>query len=540
MAQWLHGAPRDELGALARVITQVLRRPLRDTRHLCRGRPLLSVEAAARMVEALWPLLRSGDDDDASRESSPAPEEPDDGDTTPPPQSPPPDDRPDDADDDDADDGEARDDEESDGAGDGEGDGGSETEDEPADEGADGSDDDGTGQRGAAGRGPGQSATGSGGVSAGRGGSDDAQRMQLDEPVDPADVLAQLAELASTDDPELHKLADQLRRSLGGDASDEDIGAAAADLLDPAGQAASEGAIDTDKATRTLERFVPGIGWSDAPQEIEQTLLQRLDSLVRLLDALPDLRRIADALGRVEDATRKAGKKAGGREEVVGVRLGGEPSAVLPSELALLGSSTTEDLFYQRLVERRLVSLELTGSGDEGRAKGARRGPVIACIDTSASMQGSPELAAKALVLAVTRRVLRRGRIVHLILFGGPRQHTEIRLRRGLGGLEGLLDFLEASFHAGTDFDGPLLRAMDLLEEEALEDADVLVVTDGLCRATPPVVERVRVAREGRDVRIWSVVLGRHDVRGVAPFSDQVWALDPGDTSEAAGLIRKL
>ncbi|MEZ4238815.1 MAG: VWA domain-containing protein [Myxococcota bacterium] len=171
---------------------------------------------------------------------------------------------------------------------------------------------------------------------------------------------------------------------------------------------------------------------------------------------------------------------------------------------------------------------------------GDRRGPVIACIDTSASMEGPPELAAKALVLAVCRRVIPKGRVVHLILFGGPGERTELRLRRGLGGLEGMLAFLMRSFHSGTDFDGPLMRAMDLLEEAELEAADVLVVTDGLCRAAPEVVDRVRTVRDGRGVRVWSVVLGHRDTRGVDPFSDEVLRIDPGEATGAAGMIRRL
>jgi uncharacterized protein with von Willebrand factor type A (vWA) domain len=213
---------------------------------------------------------------------------------------------------------------------------------------------------------------------------------------------------------------------------------------------------------------------------------------------------------------------------------------VLPAELALLGDADTEDLFYQRLIERRLVSLELVGVGDEGVAQGDRRGPVIACIDTSASMEGAPEFAAKALVLAICRKVIPKGRVVHLILFGGPGERTELRLRRGLGGLEGMLAFLQRSFHSGTDFDGPLLRAMDLLDEGELDTADVLVVTDGLCRAGPEVVDRVRQVRDKRGVRIWSVVFGHGDTRGVDPFSDEVWKIDPTQAAAGAALVRGL
>lgn len=443
LARWLYGRPRNELGPLARVVTVVAQRELRPTRRICRERPLMSVEAAARATAALWPLLREAEEE----EQPPQPEE-------------------------------------------GQGQGQGEDEEE----------EDGEGEGG-----------------------------------DPLEEM--LGEDADADDPDLDALVEQLRKSMGagGDAAEQ-----AADALSGVTQAAADGAIQTDRVARQLERFLPGIGWSTAPGQLEIALLQRLDELAKMLESLSELERLADALGRLEDATRREGRREGGREEVVGVRLGGEVAHALPAELALLGDPATEDLFYQRLLERRLVSLELTGAGDEGRAQGDRRGPVIACIDTSASMEGPPELAAKALVLAVCRRVIPRGRVVHLILFGGPGERTEIRLRRGLGGLEGMLAFLQRSFHSGTDFDGPLLRAMDLLDEAELEAADVLVVTDGLCRAAPDVVDRVREVRERRGARVWSVVLGHRDTRGVDPFSDHVLRIDPTEAGGGAGLVRDL
>ncbi|MEO0605157.1 MAG: VWA domain-containing protein, partial [Myxococcota bacterium] len=354
-----------------------------------------------------------------------------------------------------------------------------------------------------------------------------------------------LDELPLGDDPDLDSLIEKFRAlsESEGDGEDGTPGSSeeqAAQLLTPLSDAAAEGAIETDRVARQLERFLPGIGWSTAPGQLELSLLERLDQLATLLESLEELKDLADHLGRLEDATEREGRSEGGREEVVGVRLGGEVATALPGELALLGDPDTEDLFYQRLLERRLVSLELTGTGDEGRAMGDRRGPVIACIDTSASMEGPPELAAKALVLAVCRKVIPKGRTVHLILFGGPGEQTEIRLRRGLGGLEGMLAFLQRSFHSGTDFDGPLLRAMDLLEEQELELADVLVVTDGLCRAGEHVVRRVDEVRASTGVRVWSVVLGHRDARGVEPFSDDVLLLDPTEAAQAAGFVRRL
>jgi uncharacterized protein with von Willebrand factor type A (vWA) domain len=443
LARWLYGRPREELRPLARVVTVVAQRELRPTRLICRERPLMSVEAAARATVALWPLLR--DESDA------------------PPHEHPPD-------------------------------------------------------------------------------APEEQEGGQEETTDESDPLASLlGELGQEDDPDLDALMGRLREAMGASPTG-DAGAAedVAHVLDEVSAAAADGAIATDQVARHLERFLPGIGWSTAPGQLEVTMLERLDQLTALLAELPGLGELADALGRLEGATDREGIRQGGREELVGVRLGGEVAYALPTELALLGDEDTEDLFFQRLLEKRLVSLELTGIGDEGRAAGDHRGPVIACIDTSASMEGPPELCAKALVLAVCRHVIPKGRVVHLILFGGPGERTEIRLRRGLGGLEGMLAFLQQSFHSGTDFDGPLLRAMDLLEEQGLAAADVLVVTDGLCRAGPDVIERVQETRARVGVRVWSVVLGHRDTRGVEPFSDEVLQIDPTASAGAARALRSI
>ncbi len=491
LARWLVGRPHHELGPLARVVTIVAQREFRDTRRICKDRPLLAVEAAARATATLWPLLREatppaeGDGEGDGGGEGDAASEDDEAEAVPAPTP---------ADEDHA--LEQPDDEQLGAEGD-EGD-----EDSGGDEDSEGDED------------------GAGGDVSGGG------------------LRAQLG--ADEDDPDVDALIAQLQVRLGASAGPEQTEEAAAVMLTEVTQAAAVGAIETDRVARHLERFLPGIGWSNAPGQLQLTLLQRLEQVTALIGQLDELRELADALGRLEDASDRKGPQEGGREEVVGVRLGGEVAHALPGELALLSDPDTEDLFYQRLLDRRLISLELRGTGDEGQAEGNTRGPIIACIDTSASMEGAPELAAKAVVLAVTRKAVPRGRPVHLILFGGPGERTEIRLRRGLGGLEGMLDFLMQSFHSGTDFDGPLLRAMDLLEEQSLKAADVLVVTDGLCRAGPHVVERVAQVRQDTGVRVWSVVLGHRDLRGVEPFSDEVLQLDPGDAARAAGLVRSM
>lgn len=297
--------------------------------------------------------------------------------------------------------------------------------------------------------------------------------------------------------------------------------------VDGATAAAAGAARACDELVLTLGSIAPGFGWDFSTSHLHRTLLARIQRLAAILNRLSVLRRIADELGRIEAfqrATRRA--EHGGREAVVGVRVGGDLSDALACELALLASPETEDLFFQRFVERRLLCLELQGTMEETTPADEKRGPVIACVDTSGSMHGAPESVAKALILAVVRQVVPQGRAIHLLLFGGPGEASPIEIRRGGKSLEALLDFLAMGFHAGTDYDTPLLRAVELLKTSTYAKADVLVVTDGLCRASARIVERVAEAKRHAGARVLSVVVGG-DAAGVDGFSDHVWVVDP-------------
>lgn len=303
---------------------------------------------------------------------------------------------------------------------------------------------------------------------------------------------------------------------------------------DAAGSAWSELEKNED-VIDALSRLVPGFGWDFSPGELGQTLLHNLPSLAALLDKLPALQRICDELGRLDGKARKqSSAERGGREEVVGVRVGGELSDVLPVELALLGAPVTEDLFYQRLVEHRLMSLELQGTALEPHDEGDKRGPIIACIDTSGSMQGAPEEVAKALVLSLARQARRKRRPVRLLLFGGPGEITVHELRPDRVGLSALLEFLSMGFNAGTDFDSPLRRAAEMLDDDVFDKADVLVVTDGYGSTTAETRQILAAAKDQRGFRILSVVVGG-DPYGVGEFSDDVWLVD-GDSALPGGV----
>ena len=272
-----------------------------------------------------------------------------------------------------------------------------------------------------------------------------------------------------------------------------------------------------------LNQLLPDMGWGFGRGHLESALLQDMARFARLLHQAEALKQIAEELGRLERSSRRRTAPRGGRAAVVGVRVSGELADALPSELALLASASTEDLFYQRYTDHRLLSLEFEGAL-EGAPERGGEGPVIVCVDTSGSMSGTPEVIAKALVLVVMRRVLPKGRRVRLMLFGGAGEFQDRDIGRGPGAMSHFLDLLAMHFHAGTDFDGPLERALDLLDEERYSNADVLLVTDGYASASPRTVRRVRALRQEVGFAVVSVVIGGSP-HGVAAFSDRVWRI---------------
>ncbi|MCA9515883.1 MAG: VWA domain-containing protein [Myxococcales bacterium] len=304
-------------------------------------------------------------------------------------------------------------------------------------------------------------------------------------------------------------------------------------LLD-APRALGEGFDTADDASELLEelqRLVPWVSWHTRGTALEEVVIDRLEELTRLLERLPELKRIADSLGKLEAEARAArGVERGRRTDVVGVTVGGELRDALASELALLADPDAEDLFYARVIDRRLLTLELAGPDEGASNKPSRPGPVIACVDTSGSMRGDAEARAKALLLAVARRVLLAGRRMTVLLFGGRGSVTEVTLRPGKVDLDAVTRLLLTSYYGGTDFDGPIERALDLREREpAFARADLLFVTDGNCRLGDKVARRLEEVRQKRQLEVVSVIVGGGRGELVRPYSDTLWNLDePG------------
>ncbi|BCZ18175.1 hypothetical protein NHP190003_14570 [Helicobacter sp. NHP19-003] len=178
------------------------------------------------------------------------------------------------------------------------------------------------------------------------------------------------------------------------------------------------------------------------------------------------------------------------KEEICGIHLSNDLENLIPQELALLNDPDLEILFTLKFVEKRLFCFEKQGYIDrhlegieeveveqeKAQEKEGAKGPIIVCVDTSASTSGTPELIAKALALFLASHAKKSKRACFLINFSS--QTTAMDLSKG-GGIAWLNEFLSLSFGGGTDVGLALKEGLRAMQEQNYKKADLLVVSDG-------------------------------------------------------------
>lgn len=242
------------------------------------------------------------------------------------------------------------------------------------------------------------------------------------------------------------------------------------------------------------------------------------------------IRELVHKLGRAyiaEEKKRQCRIPQASKSEVHGMHRSDDLQRLLPSELLNLEDEALEALFYARMLERNLLCYELSGTtlvdGEETETNRKRTGPVVACLDTSGSMDGQPMLKARALLLAVANILKQEQRSLHVLMFGASGELREYAMNDASRSA-GLLQFLQQGFGGGTDFEMPLRRAFDIIEaEEQYQKADVLMISDGDCHLSEAFVGHVNKRKQQLDCSIYSVLCA--GARMEDQFSDEVVVL---------------
>ncbi|AKB26503.1 hypothetical protein MSMTP_3034 [Methanosarcina sp. MTP4] len=279
-----------------------------------------------------------------------------------------------------------------------------------------------------------------------------------------------------------------------------------------------------------LSMLFPGRMWSDSLQALHREYFGNLEKYASLLRKSSDLRKILEQVGRIEleYGSKKLILSPHSKSEVHAVTFSNEIQTMLPVEAVKLKNPLLKRKFYADMFEGKLLTYQLRGKNWNSDAAGKkRRGPVVALVDTSASMRGSPEILAKTVVLAVTRRMLKEGRDVKVILFASKWQSFEIEMTNKKRMGAEFLDFLRHTFGGGTDFNTALRSGLKVMKEEnTFRGADLLFLTDGYSELSEqPLIREWNEIKKERNARIFSLIIGNNNEGGLEQVSDHTYII---------------
>jgi uncharacterized protein with von Willebrand factor type A (vWA) domain len=231
-------------------------------------------------------------------------------------------------------------------------------------------------------------------------------------------------------------------------------------------------------------------------------------------------------VGRMRNLARKSARDAVRQrtDEIHSVESSGDIFRLLPFELAALASDIPERRLEAeaRLLTGGSLSWSLKGREEE------KRGPVIAMIDASGSMEGHPMEWATAVALGVVDLAAGRGglpkRSSALVHFNG-RVVSEVRFAPGERDPKKLLCVATVGASGGTAYEPALERALEIAAESSYDGADLLLVTDEQCRLGDPFVRRLLGEKGRRRMRLYSVLIGARSSGELERYSDAVWTL---------------
>jgi uncharacterized protein with von Willebrand factor type A (vWA) domain len=366
------------------------------------------------------------------------------------------------------------------------------------------------------------------------------EKMQEDPTTEQARLTTQMDELAAglasieagksllgeiQAKPELQKAMEQAEKAA--EAADKGNGPVAEGYADLAQQELQKAAgalrravrVSLDAGKEKAEEVAEALaGWGIAPADLARIEMgDRLKLAERLLG--PRMKKLSDLVGRFRNLARARQKHKvnRGRDEIHGITLGRDIGRLLPAEMAALTDPVRELDFYRRYNERSLLQYELKSKEKLGR------GPMVVLVDISGSMSGQPLDWAIAVSLALADTAARQKRQT-LIAFFNTRIIKAVEFAPGEKNIDKLVDISTVGASGGTDYTPALELALDKIRSQAYQRADVVMVTDGLCRVPEDFLRGFLETKKALDFRAWSILIGPDPGAELARWSDQVWS----------------
>ena len=284
----------------------------------------------------------------------------------------------------------------------------------------------------------------------------------------------------------------------------------------------------------------PRLSWlqlTTSPQ-----MRKKIEQLAAVIKREPVIRELTEILGRKKDDEARHYKaikadntvrmwKHSSHNDIVGITEGDNLNALMPTEYALMSSSDLENIFYKRFLQKKL-SMFLSASHETVKAKASdnrghelaknrKKGPYIACIDTSASMHGERELIAKAIILALILKSDEQERPLKVILFSNQIECIEIN--HAFNDLNRLEEFFCGSFCGGTDLTPAIKHTLETLHTSQFLYADVVWLSDFEMHPLTSYWLNAIQEEKQNGVRFFSIAFGDKIEKSYLELSQKSW-----------------
>lgn len=243
--------------------------------------------------------------------------------------------------------------------------------------------------------------------------------------------------------------------------------------------------------------------WGEGGSRNSRIPMDRKMELMVRLQSSKKFKEINQILGRFQEVLLKTEKKSKDKRDghsIDSIELGNKIENCLPSERMKLGHPVFKKDFYQRFLSKQLIQYRKTKQKPQGK------GPIVACIDCSGSMQGDNELWSKAVGLGMLQLAKEQKRTFVGILYD-HQVNFVVTAEKGTVKIEDLIEFAERFDGGGTNFVEPLKKAEEFIKKDTFKKADILFVSDGEAYLSDTFLKRFKRFKEEYECRCVGIAL---------------------------------
>lgn len=270
-----------------------------------------------------------------------------------------------------------------------------------------------------------------------------------------------------------------------------------------------------------------GLGMGEPGSPLDPKALAEYFRKVKDSSFLADVMRQAGKMWMLCRSLQRR-KVCHGRDDMVGIELGGDVARLVPSELAQLccGVPELELLALARLASRQSMCREYRGIEHMGK------GPIVVSVDESWSMRGERIIAAKALAISLARLARHQKRWMALVGYSGGEEGTRLALPPGRTDEAAILDWLTHFYDGGTTLDVPLAMVPRVYWPEFIKfglargKTDHIIITDGIVECPDDIRDRYKAWAKAEHVTTYGIVIGGSQAGDLAKVCDRIWCVD--------------